>query len=176
MGWWERASLGKQGAASCSSNPQHLLRRCPRWSWSHNALCKSGWVHFSIESEAAQSCLTLCDPVDCGLPGFSIYGILQARILEWVTISFSRGSSRPRDRTQVSHIGGRCFNLWATNFSIDLGKLHFSKFTPVFWPKPRHCCPAKHWCLTRALCPKTRNKWLKSISTETMGNLWNHLP
>ena len=62
----------------------------------------------------AQSCPTLCDPVDCSLPGFSIHGILQARILEWVTISFSRGSSRPRDQTWVSCIAGRGFNLWAT--------------------------------------------------------------
>ena len=51
------------------------------------------------ESEVAQSCPTLCDPMDCNLPGFSVHGILQARILEWVTISFSRGSSRPRDQT-----------------------------------------------------------------------------
>ena len=63
------------------------------------------------ESEVAQSCPTLCDPVDCSLPGSSIHGILQARILEWVAISFSRGSSQPRDRTQVSHIAGRRFNL-----------------------------------------------------------------
>ena len=48
-------------------------------------------------SEVAQSCLTLCDPMDCSPPGFSVHGILQARILEWVAISFSRGSSRPRD-------------------------------------------------------------------------------
>ena len=66
------------------------------------------------EGEVAQSCPTLCDPVDCSLPGFSIHEILQARRLEWIAISFSRGSSRPRDRTQVSRIGGRCFNLWAT--------------------------------------------------------------
>ena len=50
-------------------------------------------------NKVAQSCPTLCDPVDGSLPGFSIHGILQAKILEWVTISFSRGSSRPRDRT-----------------------------------------------------------------------------
>ena len=62
------------------------------------------------ESEVAQSCPTLCDPVDCSLPGSSIHGILQARILEWVTISFSRGSSQPRNRTGVSCIGGRRFN------------------------------------------------------------------
>ena len=63
------------------------------------------------ESEVAQSCPTLCDPMDYSLPGFSIHGILQARILEWVTISFSRGSSQPRDRTRVSRTGGRRFNL-----------------------------------------------------------------
>ena len=52
--------------------------------------------------------------MDFRLPGFSVHGFLQARILEWVTISFSRGSSLLRDRTRVSHIGGRRFNLWAT--------------------------------------------------------------
>ena len=50
----------------------------------------------------------------CSLPGSSVHGIFQARILEWVAISFSRGSSRPRDGTQVSRIAGRCFTLWAT--------------------------------------------------------------
>ena len=59
------------------------------------------------ENEVAQSCPTLCDPVDCSPPGSSIHGILQARILEWVAIFFSRGSSQPRYRTQVSHIAGR---------------------------------------------------------------------
>ena len=52
--------------------------------------------------------------MDCSLPGSSLQGILQARVLEWVAISFSRGSSQPRDRTQVSLIPGRRFNLWAT--------------------------------------------------------------
>ena len=65
-------------------------------------------------SEIAQSCPTPHDPVGCSLPGSSIHGILQARILEWVAISFSRGSSRPRNQTRVSHIAGRHFNLWAT--------------------------------------------------------------
>ena len=68
-------------------------------------------MRLESESEVAQSCPTLCNPVDCSLPGFSIHKILRARILEWVTISFSRGSSRPRDRTQVSRLGGRRFNL-----------------------------------------------------------------
>ena len=69
---------------------------------------------YESESEVAQLCPTLGDPMDCSLPGFSVHGILQARILQWVAISFSRGSSQPRDRTWVSRIAGRCFNLWAT--------------------------------------------------------------
>ena len=72
-----------------------------------------------ISSKSLQSCPTLCDPMDCSLPGFSIHGILQARTLEWVAISFSRASSRPRDRTRVSLIGGRRFNLWATREAPD---------------------------------------------------------
>ena len=66
------------------------------------------------ENEAAQSCPTLCDPVDCSPPGSSLRGILQARILEWVAISFSRRSSQPRDRTQVSRTAGGRFIIWAT--------------------------------------------------------------
>ena len=54
------------------------------------------------ESEVAQSCLTLRNPVDCSPPGSSVHGILQARILEWVALPFSRASSLARDRTQVS--------------------------------------------------------------------------
>ena len=71
------------------------------------------YVAYRQFSSLAQSCPTLCDPMDRRPPGSSIHGILQARILEWVAIPFSRGSSRPRDRTQVSHIAGRHFNLWA---------------------------------------------------------------
>ena len=50
-------------------------------------------------TKVAQSCLTLCDPMDCSLPGSSVHGIFQARVLEWVAISFSRGSSWPRDQS-----------------------------------------------------------------------------
>ena len=64
----------------------------------------------------AQLCLTLCNPLDCSPPGSSALsiGILQARILEWVATSFSRGSSQPRDRSWVSSIAGRFFTIWAT--------------------------------------------------------------
>ena len=59
----------------------------------------------------AQACPTLSNPVDCSPPGSSVHGILQARILEWVAISFSRGSSHPRDRTRVSYVAGRFFTV-----------------------------------------------------------------
>ena len=59
------------------------------------------------ESEVAQSCLTLCDPMDGSLPGSAVHGIFQARILEWAAISFSRNSSQPRGRTRVSCIADR---------------------------------------------------------------------
>ena len=66
------------------------------------------------ESEVTQSCLTLCDPMDYSLPGSSVHGVFLARILQWVAIFFSRGSSPPRDRTRVSCIAVRHFTVWAT--------------------------------------------------------------
>ena len=62
-----------------------------------------------LKVKVAQSCPTLCNPVD-----YTVHGFLQARILEWVAFPFSRGSSQPRDQTQVSHIAGRFFTSWAT--------------------------------------------------------------
>ena len=61
-----------------------------------------------------QSCSILCDPMDCSPPGSSIHRILQARILEWVVIPFSRASSQLRDRNPVSCIAGRFFGIWGT--------------------------------------------------------------
>ena len=75
-------------------------------------LTRYSWMRVCVL--VAQSCLTLCDPMDCSLSRSSIHEIFQARGLEWVAISFSRGSSWPRDRTWVSHIVGRRFTLWAT--------------------------------------------------------------
>ena len=68
------------------------------------------WIIFGkVKAKVAQSCLTLCDPMDC-----SIHGILQTRILEWAAVPFSRGSSQPRYQTQVSCIAGGFFTSWAT--------------------------------------------------------------
>ena len=89
--------------------PQKTKNRNIKWSSNPNP------GHTSTrEREVAQSCPTLCDPMDCSLPSSSVHGIFQAIVLEWIAISFSRESSRPRDRTQVSRIVGRCFTVWAT--------------------------------------------------------------
>ena len=63
---------------------------------------------------SAQSCPALCNPMDYSTPGSSVHAVFQARILEWVAISFSRQSFRPRDRTQVSSIGRQSLYHWAT--------------------------------------------------------------
>ena len=81
-------------------------------AWGNPALWSTRAL--SEVSEVAQSCPILCDPMDCSLPGSSVHGIFQARVLEWVAISFSRRSSWPRDWTQVSRIVDRRFTVWAT--------------------------------------------------------------
>ena len=80
----------------------------------------------------AQSCPTLCDPTDCSLPGSSVHGVFLARIREWVAMPSSKGSSWPRDQTQVSCIAGRFFTIWATrrNKRIMKQKAWPSKGTP----------------------------------------------
>ena len=76
-----------------------------------------------------KSCLTLCDPMDCSLPGCSVHGILQARIQEWVAISFSKGSSQCRDQTQVSWVSciGRriLYQWWERKYHTENHSLHF---------------------------------------------------
>ena len=72
-----------------------------------------------VKRLVAQSCSTLCKPMDCSPPDSSVHGILQAQILEWVAMPSSRGSSQPRDQTQVSHISGRFFTVWAPRESHE---------------------------------------------------------
>ena len=86
-------------------------------------------------SEVAQSCLTLWDPMDCSLPGASIHGIFQERVMEWVAISFSRVSSRPRDWTQVSNIAGRRFTVWATKEALTVAEFKNCLFFYFTEPK-----------------------------------------
>ena len=113
-----------------------------KWSWPHWPVSALLWgkgvlaelstiweVKWSEVKWSAQSCPTVCDPVDCSLPGFSVHWIFQARVLEWVALSFSRGSSWPRDRTQVSCIAGRCFTLWATREAPLGSEVKFKLFS-----------------------------------------------
>ena len=85
-----------------------------------------------LKVKVSQSCLTLCNSMDCSLPGSSLDGILQAKILEWVAMPFSRGSSQTRDRTQVSCIAGRFFTILATREA-----------------------PPKNWCFWTVMLEKT---------------------
>ena len=84
------------------------------------------------DSEVAQPYLTLCDPMD-----YTAHGILQARVLEWVAVPFSRGSSQPRDGTQVSHIAGRFFT------SSAIREAHKESWAP------------KNWCFWIVMLEKT---------------------
>ena len=79
----------------------------------------------------AQSCLTLCDHMDCSPTGSSVHRIFQARILEWLAISFSRRSSWPRDQTQVSCIAGRFFTIWATKETIWNSEVKVTQSCPT---------------------------------------------
>ena len=82
-------------------------------------------VQMKVKVLITQLCPILFDPMDCSPPGSSMHGILQARILEWVATPFSRGSSWPRDQTQVSCIAGRCFTIWATREAqLKKGKIY----------------------------------------------------
>ena len=83
------------------------------------------------ESEVAQLCLTLCDPMDCSLLDSSVHGIFQTRVLEWVAISFSRGSSPPRDQTRSPALQADALQ------SVQPGKqtsyIYFIMFVNLFW-------------------------------------------
>ena len=86
-----------------------------------------------------QSCPTLCDPMDCSLPGSSVRGILQAIILEWVTIPFFRGSSRASNWTQVSSTAGRFSTVWAAREAqFPITVLTQSTTLPLI-----HCIPSR---------------------------------
>ena len=95
--WWEQVAT-------------HFAKEIPFWK---------------KESEVAQSCPTLCDPMDCSLPGSSVHGIFQARILEWIAIPSSRGSSQPKDWTWVSRIAGRC-NVWRVECKYNVISLIYA--------------------------------------------------
>ena len=113
-------------------------------------LGKTKWVI------VVQSCLTLCNPMDYSLPGSSVYGILQARLLEWVAISFSRGSSRPRDPAlqeslyHLSHQGSLQLISFEIEILTQVSNPHLvasSIFSPRFLRIPKSLCSHSHFSL-----------------------------
>ena len=81
----------------------------------------AGRTNHGKSESVSHSVLSLCNPTNCSPPGSSVLGILQARILEWVAVSFSRNSSWRRDRTQVSCVAGRFFHQLSYKGSLCLG-------------------------------------------------------
>ena len=111
--WCTHSLVATWGLTSCSVNcPLACTILVPQPGIKPSSSALQG--RFLSTGEVAQSCPTLCDLMDCSLPDSSVHGIFQERILEWFAISFSRGTSWPRDRSQVSCIVGRCFTIWAT--------------------------------------------------------------
>ena len=95
----------------------------------------------------AQSCPNLCDCMDCSPPGSSVHEILQARLLEWIAIPFSRGSSWPKDQTQFSCIAGRFLTIWVTRETrslynrYNIYNLSLVQFSSVAQSCPTLCDP-----------------------------------
>ena len=114
----------------------------PRKSESMEVKQTRHWIH--IEMLVVQLYLTLCDLMDWGSPGSSVHGILQARILEWVAIPFSRRSSQTRDWTQVSSIAGRLFTF--IQISHEAG--HVVSYSHLLKNFPVCCDPHSQrlWC------------------------------
>ena len=118
---------------------------------------KSKWQSF-------QSCPTLCDPMDCSPPGSSVHGVLQARIVGWVAISFSRGSSWPRDQTWVCCIAGRLFTIWATRDAQRYAKEDKSTFRS----RLRVCV---YFCKSEFLSPPLWKREYSQPETRKMATL-----
>ena len=117
--------LGGRDTDQNSSFPQSTAR----WARYYKCICR---FRGALCVLVTQSCTTLCDPMDCSPPGSSVHGIFQARILECVAIPFSRGSSWPRDWTQVSCIAGRFFTFWGTREAPMGPYAHL-----IWWPSLR---------------------------------------
>ena len=100
-----------------------------------------------MDCEVTQSCPTLCNPMDCNLPGSSVHGIFQARILEWVVISFSKESSQPRDYTwshtlQADSLPSEAPEIIILNqvSQTEKGKYHMISLTCGLWKKKKDTC------------------------------------
>ena len=115
----------------------------------------------------ARSCPTLFDPLECSLPGSSVHGILQARMLEWVAIPFSRGSSSSRDQTRVFCIAGRFFTIWATREALSVGqvrKISDVKLAAKPHPKDKSILPPECSVGSTIFRPRFLFWWVRGCS------------
>ena len=101
---------------------EQVTQRSFQFSWNQNPRCYTDTYCVPTRCQVlvlvAQSCPSLWDPMDCSPPGSSGHWILQTRILEWVAIALSRGSSQPRDWTWVSYRAGGFFTIWASRETL----------------------------------------------------------
>ena len=111
LGWEDPLEKGMDAHSSILTWRIPWTKKPGRLQSMESQRVRHNWVTKHSTAVPVQG--ALCDPMDCGPPGSSVHGILQARILGWVVIPFPRGSSWPRDWTQVSCIAGRFFTAWA---------------------------------------------------------------
>ena len=116
-----------------------------------------------------QLCPTLCNPMDCSPPGSSVRGILQARTLEWVATSFSRGSSPLTDWTLVSCIASGCFTIWPTREAHSQSWLLVFPAVMESWARKTAECQKldafKLWCWRRLKSPLDSKTFIPVNST-----------
>ena len=124
-----------------------------------------------VKKKVAQSCPTLCNSMDCSLPGSFVHGILQSRILEWVAMSSSRGSSWPRDQTWVSCIAGRFFTIWATREASTSKCSLFLESEVLFHQRPTIYFPSWFSIRLGIRCWDVRASWHHLLSS-VGGYLW----
>ena len=132
---------------------------------------KTIWHHLQKESESevSQLCPTLCDPMDCSLPCSTVHGIFQARVLEWVAIAFSRGSSQPEDQTRVSRIVGRCFTIRATREDLKYDHKWTSRQKQIHRHREQTCSclrkedgGGKEWEFGVNRCKRLYMEWINN--------------
>ena len=168
MKWWDRMpwSLFSEcwALSQLFHSPLSSIARPSLIIWGRKDAGRSTSMTICCCSLVTKSRPTLCNAMDCSPPGSSVHGILQARILEWIAISFSRGSSWPMEPTRVSCICRQILYLWATWEALCDQLLLFShQFAsnslwphglqhtrpPCPLPSPRVCsssCPLNWWC------------------------------
>ena len=156
--WYSLGASGQWGY--CIRWPLRISLLCVCWY-----ICKLLYMCLHAESRPA-----LCNPVDDSLPGSSVHGILQVRVLEWVAISYSRGSSQPWDRTCISCIAGRLYLLTYRGSQALVCKKEIFK---DFWKTERKKKKKTHWKLIFSWDGMGTILWISCFAVK--GNCFRHI-